>query len=100
MPRAELDAWRRWQRAAGPWVGWAVCPSLMFGAAEIARAPDGSPLPDVRPLLDRDGTAMVVDLDPLLGVALAAAASRTAHVVLVLPRWPHADAVLACEALT
>jgi hypothetical protein len=72
----------------------------MFGAAGPGRVPDGTSLPDVRRVLDRDGTALVVDLDPLVGVALAAAASRTAHVVLVLPRWPHADAVLPCETLT
>jgi hypothetical protein len=42
-----------------------------------------------------------MDLDPARGVALAAEASRQrlAHVVLVLPRWPHDDAVLPCDAL-
>jgi hypothetical protein len=41
-----------------------------------------------------------MDLHPLVGIAFAAAASRSAHVVLVLPRWPHADAVLPSEPLT
>jgi hypothetical protein len=46
-------------------------------------------------------TAVVVDLDPLIGAIWAANVNRErlAHVVLVLPRWPHADAVLPCGAL-
>jgi hypothetical protein len=39
---------------------------------------------------------MILDLEPVLGVRIAAEVSRQrlAHVVLVLPRWPHADAIL------
>jgi hypothetical protein len=39
---------------------------------------------------------LVIDLEPALGVRLAADLSRRglANVVLVLPRWPHEDAVL------
>jgi hypothetical protein len=44
---------------------------------------------------------MLLDLEPTLGVRLAAEISqrRLAHVVVVLPRWPHALAVLPSEAL-
>jgi hypothetical protein len=46
-------------------------------------------------------TALVIDLDPLIGVRLAASLSarRLADVVLVLPRWPHAEAVLPVDDL-
>jgi hypothetical protein len=47
-------------------------------------------------------TALVIELDPVLGVHLAAdlSARQLADVVLVLPRWPHADAVLPTRELT
>jgi len=47
-------------------------------------------------------TAVVIDLDPVVGAHLAAdlSARGLADVVLVLPRWPHADAVLPTEELT
>jgi hypothetical protein len=47
------------------------------------------------------GVALVLDLPPTMGVQLAAEVieRRLAHVVLVLPRWPHTHAVLPCEAL-
>lgn len=95
-------SWRRWQAAAGPWRGWVVCPALsMPSPVEPAR---GEPLPDIEvPELARslqgDGTAVVIDLEPVLGLAIAADLShrQLAHVVLVLPRWPHLDAVLPCD---
>ncbi len=98
MPR--LDAWRRWQAAAGPWRGYVVCPAL-----QLAATGGRSAIPDAVPSLEnvfaRGPTALVIDLDPVLGVTLAANLSRStvAHVVLVLPRWPHADAVLPCDRL-
>jgi len=59
------------------------------------------PLGDVEKVLHTAGTAMVVDLEPCLGVRLAAEIYRRglAHVVLVLPRWPHAEAVLPTNDL-
>lgn len=97
-----LAAWRRWQAAAGPWRGYAVCPALQIGTANAQRRVPGSiPLPRWRDLFSSAATAVVVDLDPLVGVRLAAEASqrRLAHAVLVLPRWPHAEAVLPCTEL-
>jgi hypothetical protein len=67
---------------------------------ELAPTPVIQPDPAVEAAL-RGGTAMVLDLEPVLGVRIAAEVSRQrlAHVVLVLPRWPHADAVLATDRL-
>jgi hypothetical protein len=67
---------------------------------ELALTPVRQPRPAVEAAL-RNGTAMVLDLEPVLGVRIAAEVSRQrlAHVVLVLPRWPHADAVLATDRL-
>jgi hypothetical protein len=46
-------------------------------------------------------TALVLDLEPVWGVQVAAAISHRglANVVLVLPRWPHHDAILPCDGL-
>ena len=51
--------------------------------------------------LAQGDTALVLDLEPTLGVRVAAQISqrRLAHVVLVLPRWPHPQAVLPPQAL-
>src|SRR5205809_2167745 len=56
---------------------------------------------ELETVLGEGATAVVLDLEPAWGVRLAAAAShrRLANVVLVLPRWPHANAVLPCNAL-
>ena len=104
-----LDAWRRWQAAAGPWRGYAVCPSLMcfspeethLGTSSTGPSPRVGELGDVENLFAPGPTALVVDLDPRMGVRWAADISRQrlAHVVLVLPRWPHVDAVLPCGEL-
>jgi len=99
------DAWRRWLAAAGPWRGWAVCPCLTVPT--IARAEGGlhpvqeEGVPVLDEALREPGTALVIDLEPTLGVAMAARASEQglAHVVLLLPRWPHADAALPTNAL-
>ena len=47
------------------------------------------------------GVAVLLELEPALGVRVAARinARRLAHVVLVLPRWPYAEAVLPTQAL-
>ena len=98
-----LRAWSRWQHAAGPWNGWAICPVLTM--------PDGVPASKVQnpierfasiePILEQGGAAVVLDLQPVLGVRIAAAMShqQMAYVVLVLPRWPHCDAVLPVHEL-
>ena len=53
-------------------------------------------LGDLERLLLSGAAAVVLDIVPTLSVRLAAEVSRRrlAHVVLVLPRWPHAAAVL------
>jgi hypothetical protein len=59
-------------------------------------------VPDLEGALGGGPTALVLDLDPVVGVRLAAdlSARRLADVVLVLPRWPHAEAVLPIDQLT
>ena len=98
MPR--LAVWRRWQDAAGPWRGYAVCPALQVGALPVTPFTDG-PVAAAEPLFGSVPSAVIIDLDPVLGVNMAATMSQKglAHVVLVLPRWPHARAVLPCEPL-
>jgi hypothetical protein len=51
--------------------------------------------------LRTEGTAMIVDLEPCLGAQIAAELNhrRLADAVLVVPRWPHADAVLPVATL-
>jgi len=103
---SRLTAWERWQAAAGPWRGWVICPALTMPSgvesSDVAldKAPWIKPLPTVEEAL-RDGTALILNLEPVLGVRIAAEVSRQrlAHVVLVLPRWPHADAVLPTREL-
>ncbi|HET6317855.1 MAG TPA: hypothetical protein VFG86_15485 [Chloroflexota bacterium] len=53
----------------------------------------------MRTVLHRQGTLCVLDLQPTLGVQVAARVADLAHPVLVLPRWPYADAVLPTETL-
>jgi hypothetical protein len=52
--------------------------------------------------LSSGGTLVLLDLEPVLGVGIAAELSerRHAHVVLVLPRWPYTSAVLPTSELT
>jgi hypothetical protein len=140
-------AWARWQAAAGPWRGWAICPALSMptespsrGAAQGAHIADLMPVQqpgdttaevdltdvprtggtaetmdltevprtggtarvvDLTQVLRTEGTAVVLDLDPLVAIRSAADVSRLglAHVVLVLPRWPHTSAVLPTDDL-
>jgi hypothetical protein len=49
----------------------------------------------MRTWLEPGGALCVLDLEPMLGVQLAARLADVAHPVLVLPRWPYAEAVLA-----
>ena len=102
---AARQAWLRWQAAAGPWRGWSVCPTLLAPELEcispvtpanhvIARA-EGLAA-ELEDMLTDGGTLVYVDLEPTLGVYLAARLSELdlAHPLLVLPRWPYAQAVL------
>lgn len=107
MQRLRGRAWERWQAAAGPWRGWVACHVL--AAPDI----DGVTPTDVRvsPVVDalvekvasslKGGTAVVLDLQPVLGVLIAARlnAKHNAHAVLVLPRWAYCDAVLPVDTL-
>jgi hypothetical protein len=103
---SRLTAWKRWQAAAGPWRGWAVCPALTMpvGVVDDLSGTACHSTVDIAELaqsLRLGEAAVVLDLEPVLGVRLAAELSRQqlAHVVLALPRWPHADAVLATDRL-
>src|SRR3954467_12913551 len=100
MARRSLAAWRHWQAAAGPWRGWCVCPSLLSPEAYSipsptpSRDPRAEHLADaLRPTMERPGTRCVLAVDPGLGVRVAARLANLAHAVLVLPRWPYAEAV-------
>jgi hypothetical protein len=101
-------AWARWHAAAGPWQGWSVCPALL--------APETADITPVRSnraatakhiaaslatTLEDPGTAVVIDLDPVLGVHVAARLNqlRLANAVLLLPRWPYAEAILPVDSL-
>ncbi|MBV9897277.1 MAG: hypothetical protein JO020_24190 [Chloroflexi bacterium] len=115
-----LQAWARWQAAAGPWRGWAICPALSMPAARTATVQTAADVVDqaaalrtataqtagdrvdLAEVLRPGNTALLLDLDPLVGVRSAAQVSRQglAHVVLVLPRWPHLDGVLPTPDLT
>jgi hypothetical protein len=109
--------WRRWQAAAGPWQGWMICPTLQ--SPEIS---DITPRPTpsaVRPRaheiaaeLERsfdervvkkpeERTLLLLDLEPVLGIHVAARLNRAgvANVVLAMMRWPYVDAVLPVDTL-
>ena len=101
------DAWRRWQAAAGPWQGWSICPTLL--SPEVETLPRLRPQHDARAaqlaaamhpsLAQAGGTLCVLDLQPTLGVQIAARLAELAHPVLVLPRWPYAEAILLTDEL-
>ncbi|HEV7664776.1 MAG TPA: hypothetical protein VGQ62_14670 [Chloroflexota bacterium] len=99
-------AWRRWQDAAGPWQGWGVCPALVAPGSEaitpqrprgdIAARANALATDLAATLASSGATLVLADLAPSLGVSLAAQlyGRGLAHPLLVLPRWPYADAVL------
>jgi len=107
MSRVRQRAWQRWLAAAGPWQGWSVCPALCSpGEDEIAPRPlPCAVAPRLRletaDALRGPGTLVVIDLDPLEGIHLGACLNRLrlAHVVIVLPRWPYAEAILPVDGL-
>jgi hypothetical protein len=59
------------------------------------------PAPDLADMLAVGGTAVLLDVEPTLGARMAADANHRglAHAVLVLPRWPHSQAVLPTDEL-
>ncbi|MBV8716464.1 MAG: hypothetical protein JOZ65_15475 [Chloroflexi bacterium] len=92
-----VPAWARWQTAAGPWRGWAICPALTMPVTPGTTVPATTPAAlDLTEVLQPANTAVLLDIHPLLGIRTAAEVSRQgmAYVVLVLPRWPHTGAVL------
>jgi hypothetical protein len=108
--RIRYAAWQRWQAAAGPWRGWTQChPLLAFDGGATASPPPSAPrastvaiaheLGDA--LVREAGIAIVLDLDAVLGVEIAAKLNEhhLAHAVLVLPRWPYEHAILPVDAL-
>ncbi len=53
----------------------------------------------MRAILEPGGVLCLVELEPLLGVAVAALLADAAHPVLLLPRWPYDEALLPCGSL-
>jgi hypothetical protein len=99
-------AWERWLAAAGPWRGWSVCPTLLSPELERIdpRPPRSAPQAAhlaacIAPVLETPGTLCLLDLEPTLGVQVAARLVRYAHPVLLLPRWPYAEALLPANEL-
>ena len=100
-------AWARWQAAAGLWQGWSVCPALLAPEVkDITPIRSGRPAADrlvtsLAPSLREPGTAIVIDLEPGLGVHVAARLNQLhlANAVLLLPRWPYEHALLPVDGL-
>ena len=100
-------AWLRWQAAAGPWVGWCVCPLLAAPDADGVdarashRPADTSLADDLRQTISPGGVLVLLDLQPEHGIHIGVSlnAQRLAHVVLVLPRWPYRQAILPADRL-
>jgi hypothetical protein len=102
--------WARWQAAAGPWQGWSVCPSLLAPeATHIAPVAARAVRPTAKRLADYlagsmregEGILALLDLEPVLGVHVAAQLNQwhLANAVLVLPRWPYRHAILPVDGL-
>jgi hypothetical protein len=117
--RRAVQAWERWRQAAGPWARFGQClPLLGAGLDEIAQ--DGGTAPEsaisaeatntetiavvgaIEGVL-RDGptTLVVLDAAPVTGVLAARRlfAAGLARPLLILGRWPAADAVLPAQPL-
>jgi hypothetical protein len=102
------QAWDRWQAAAGPWKGWSVCPALLAAEPVARRRIAYKPrvradelASGLRGTLAKGGVLVLLDLEPVIGVHLAARLNewRLANAVLVLPRWPYQTAVLPVDEL-
>jgi hypothetical protein len=100
-------AWERWQAAAGTWKGWSVCPALIAPEGdEVQRRSARRPAAEhiaaaLAAELEEGGVLVAIDLEPSLGVHVAARLNqrRLANAVLVLPRWPYRQAILPVEEL-
>jgi hypothetical protein len=99
--------WERWLACAGPWKGWSVCPALLALKVDEV-TPRNSRRPHARAIaaslagsLERGGVLVVIDLEPIVGVHVAALLNqwRVANGVLLLPRWPYRQAVLPVDGL-
>jgi hypothetical protein len=74
--------------------------AAVFRRATVDRAAAIEPLERaIRTWMAPGGTLCVFDLEPTLGVQLAARLSDVAHPVIVLPTWPYAEGVLPTAAL-
>jgi hypothetical protein len=104
--------WARWQAAAGPWQGWSVCPSLIAPEAATIRpvathrvqaTAKAKRVADqlAATMSQSAGVLVLLDLEPALGVHIAAQLNheRLANAVLVLPRWPYRQAILPVDGL-
>jgi hypothetical protein len=98
--------WQRWLAAAGPWQNFLVCPALLSPELEALPTirprthPHAAPFARaIQPLLEPGDTLCVLDLEPSLGVQIAARLAAHAHPVLILPRWPYPEALLPSEEL-
>ncbi len=100
-------AWERWQACAGAWKGWGVCPTLLSpDVAEVVPRRVGSPAARevatrLAASVQQGGVLMLLDLEPILGVHVAALLNewRVANAVLLLPRWPYRQAILPVDGL-
>jgi hypothetical protein len=101
------QAWQRWLAAAGPWQGWSVCPTLLAPAVEDvgakpARRPAARQVAkQLAETLKPGGVLVTLDLEPVLGVHVAALLNQRqlANAVLLLPRWPYPQATLPVDQL-
>jgi hypothetical protein len=104
---AARRAWDRWQACAGVWKGWSICPALLAPGVDdvtprIARRPAARALAtSLASSLERGGVLVLIDLEPILGVHIAALLNQwhVANGVLVLPRWPYQRAILPVDGL-
>jgi hypothetical protein len=100
-------AWDRWQACAGPWQGWSVCPALLAPGVDeviprVVRRPSARALAaSLASSLQPGGVLVIIDLEPILGVHVAALLNqwRVANGVLLLPRWPYRQAILPVDGL-
>jgi hypothetical protein len=84
-----------------------VCPALVaLEAADIILRASQRPVADdiaasLTSSLDQSGTAIVLDVEPILGIHIAARLNqrRLANAVLLLPRWPYQHAILPVDGL-
>ncbi len=84
-----------------------MCPALLAPeAADITLRTSAPPAADriaasLASTLEQSGTALILDLEPVLAVHIAARLNqlRLANAVLLLPRWPYRQAILPVDGL-